>query len=119
MDPRRGAVCPERRERRIDASDSVSIGEKRKARTQHRTHAEKVFAAPVLVFVFVDTARHSDFACHDGALAVQNLLLAAYALGCGSCYRTSLFPEDLVNSSSSTSGYRRATSSSAPCRSGR
>ena len=28
-------------------------------------------------------------------------------------------PEDLVNSSSSTSGYRRATSSSAPCRSGR
>jgi hypothetical protein len=47
--------------------------------------------------VIEETRPHySDLVDYDGALAVQNLLLAAHAVGYGSCVQTSLFPEELV-----------------------
>jgi nitroreductase len=83
-------------ERRIDDSDKLSNEEKPAATAQYRSYAEKIFAAPVFVFVFVETGPHPDLLDYDGALTVQNLLLAAHALGYGSCVQTSLFPEELV-----------------------
>lgn len=83
-------------ERRIDRSEELPDEEKPAARAQYRGYAEKVFAAPVFVFVFVETGPHPDLVDYDGALAVQNLLLAAQALGYGTCVQTSLFPEGLV-----------------------
>ena len=83
-------------ETRIGSSDRLSDGEKAKATVQYQSYAEKILAAPVFVFVFVETGPHPDLVDYDGALAVQNLLLAAHALGYGSCYQTSLFPGELV-----------------------
>ena len=83
-------------ERRIGNSDRLSDEERPAVEAQYRSYAEKVFAAPVFVFVFVEAGPDSDLVDYDGALAVQNLLLASHALGYGSCYQTSLFPEELV-----------------------
>jgi len=83
-------------ERRIDSSGKLASAEKPAAIAQYRSYAEKVFSAPVFVFVFVETGPHPNLVDCDGALAVQNLLLAAHALGYGSCVQTSLFPEELV-----------------------
>lgn len=83
--------------RRIDASDKVDADKKPDVKAQYRDYAERIFAAPVLVLVYVATDQYAEFASHDGALAAGTLLLAAHALGYGSCYQTSLFPEDLVS----------------------
>ena len=57
---------------------------------------ERIFAAPVFVFIFVDTSRPPDLVVYDGAMAAENLLLAAYALGCGTSFQTTIFPSELV-----------------------
>jgi len=83
-------------EPRIDESDHVSNGEKANVKTKYRSYTDRIFGAPVFVFVFVATDRYPEHADSDGALAVGNLLLAAHALGYGACYQTSLFPSDAV-----------------------
>jgi nitroreductase len=83
-------------ERRIDGSEQVPQDKKPETKARYRDHARGVFAAPVFVFVFVATDRYPESVGYDGALAAANALLAAHALGYGSCFQTSLFPEDLV-----------------------
>lgn len=58
--------------------------------------ADKILAAPILILVFVDASRYPDLVGYDGTMAVQNMMLTAYALGYGSSFQTTLFPEELV-----------------------
>jgi len=83
-------------ERRIGSSDKIPDEEKPNAKAQYRHYAERIFSAPVFVFIFVRTVQYPDLVSYAGALAVQNMLLTAHALGYGSCYQTSLFPERLI-----------------------
>ena len=59
---------------------------------------DQVFTAPVYVLVFVDTSVYPDYALYDGCLAVENLMLAARALGYGTGFFTTYFPEDVIKS---------------------
>lgn len=90
-----GEVVKERMDERIDRAD-LPEEKKDEHKAHYRQYIEKILAAPVLIFVFVDKAQHAELVGYDGALAVQNMLLAAYALGYGSGYQTTIFPEDLV-----------------------
>jgi nitroreductase len=52
-------------------------------------------SAPVYVAVLVDTeARYPDYVSYDGTLAAGNLMIAARALGYGTGFFTSFFPEE-------------------------
>jgi nicotinate-nucleotide--dimethylbenzimidazole phosphoribosyltransferase len=88
-------VVNQRMGERIEKAD-LPEEKKDEHKAQYRQYIEKILAAPVLIFVFVDKSQHPDLVGYDGALAVQNMLLAAYALGYGSGYQTTIFPEDLV-----------------------
>jgi len=55
-----------------------------------------IMVAPVYIIVFVDTTVYPQYALHDGCLAVENLMLAARALGYGTGFFTTYFPEDVV-----------------------
>jgi len=68
-------------------------------------YLDQVMTAPVFIFVFVDTREYPDWAVHSGALAVQNLMLAAYALGYGTCFQTTFFPEEEVREHFAVPGY--------------
>lgn len=71
--------------------------ERREERLKEITaQLDKTLSTPVLVFVFVDTSKHPDLVGYDGALAVENMMLMARALGYGSCFMTSFFPERVV-----------------------
>lgn len=63
---------------------------------QARQSIRSLFKAPVWVLIFVDTSQHPDLAIYDGAMAAQNLMLAAHALGYASSFQTTFFPEELV-----------------------
>jgi nitroreductase len=54
---------------------------------------DKIMTAPVYVLVFVDTSVYAEEALWDGCVAVENLMLAARALGYGTGFFTSFFPE--------------------------
>jgi nitroreductase len=70
--------------------------EKREQKERAFRFADRILSAPVLIFVFVDASFYPDLVGYDGAMAVQNLMLAAYALGYGTSFQTTLFPEELV-----------------------
>jgi len=54
-----------------------------------------VLSAPVYVAVLVDsTANYSDYILYDGTLAAGHLMIAARALGYGTGFFTSFFPEE-------------------------
>lgn len=54
-------------------------------------------SAPVLIVILVDSkAQYPDHIHTDGDLAAENLMLAARALGYGTGYYTSFYPEELV-----------------------
>jgi nitroreductase/ketosteroid isomerase-like protein len=56
---------------------------------------ENVLSAPVYVAVLVDSkANYPDHIVHDGALAAGYLMIAARALGYGTGYFTTFFPEN-------------------------
>jgi nitroreductase/ketosteroid isomerase-like protein len=56
---------------------------------------ENVLSAPVYVAVLADSeAKHAKYIDHDGPLAAGYLMIAARALGYGSGYFTTFFPED-------------------------
>ena len=55
---------------------------------------ENVLSAPVYVAVLVDSrSKYADDNIHDGTLAMGNLMIAARALGYGTGFFTSFFPE--------------------------
>lgn len=59
-------------------------------------YLENIFAAPVFIFIFVDTSAYPELVVYDGALAAGNLMLAARTLGYGTCFQTTFFPEDVL-----------------------
>lgn len=55
---------------------------------------EDALSAPVYVAVVVDTeARYPDYVIYDGTLAAGNLMIAARAMGYGTGFFTTFFPE--------------------------
>jgi nitroreductase len=70
--------------------------EARESKQQYRQFIAKLFVAPVLVFVFVDQRRYPKLVCYEGAMAVQNMMLTAHALGYGTSFQTTIFPEELI-----------------------
>ncbi len=61
------------------------------------SHYEKIFNAPVFIVVLVDSrSKYPDYNKHDGPLAVANLMLAARALGYGTCYFTDTITEEIT-----------------------
>lgn len=58
---------------------------------------ENVLSAPVYVNVLVDSrATYSNYILHDGVLAAGYLMIAARALGYGTGFFTSFFPEEKI-----------------------
>jgi nitroreductase len=57
---------------------------------------DKIMTAPIYVLVFVDTTVYPEYALYDGCLAVENLMIAARALGYGTGFFTTFFPEKNV-----------------------
>ena len=54
----------------------------------------QAFSAPVYVAILVDSeARYPDYVLYDGTLAAENLVIAARALGYGTGFFTTFFPE--------------------------
>lgn len=70
--------------------------EKRERREGFNQFVEQIFMAPALIFVLVHASRYAELAAYDGALAVQNMMLAAHALGYGTSFQTMIFPKELV-----------------------
>jgi nitroreductase len=60
-------------------------------------YVEEIFAAPLFIFIFVDTSAYPELVAYDGALAAGNLMLAARALGYATCFQTTFFPEEVVH----------------------
>lgn len=59
-----------------------------------RRTIEDNLSAPVYVAVLVDTAcKYPEYMVHDGCLAVENLMIMARALGYGTGFYTSYFPD--------------------------
>ncbi len=66
-----------------------------KTRERLQTMLKNVLSAPVYVAVLVDsTAKYSDYIVYDGTLAAGYLMLAARALGYGTGFFTTFFPEE-------------------------
>ena len=60
-------------------------------------HLREILTAPLFVFVWVDASLYPALVVYDGALAAQNLMLAARAIGYGTCFMTTFFPEDIMH----------------------
>lgn len=82
----------------VEKIESLGLKKKetRERIQQYRQFIAKLFVVPVLVFVFVDQRRYPKLVCYDGAMAVQNMMLTAHALGYGTSFQTTIFPEELV-----------------------
>jgi len=66
-----------------------------KAKESVKNVLENVLSAPVYIALLVDSAaRYPDYIFYDGALAAENLMIAARALGYGTGFFTSFFPEE-------------------------
>lgn len=61
-----------------------------------RAAIRQVLTAPVYIFVFVDISVYPDYAVYEACLAVENLMLAARALGYGTGFFTTYFPEEVI-----------------------
>jgi nitroreductase/ketosteroid isomerase-like protein len=98
---------------RLDSLEQIlkASWEKRMAAEKHlddktrilniKTGAEAIadiMTAPVYILVFVNPTVYPHYATWDGCLAAENLMLAARALGYGTGFFTSYFPEEMVKS---------------------
>ncbi|MFW9915503.1 MAG: nitroreductase family protein [Candidatus Thorarchaeota archaeon] len=82
-------------EKRID-DQALELEEKTKRKEDIFQYLENLFVVPVLVFLLVDGSQYPELVMCDGTLAAQNMMLAAHALGYGTCFQTTFFPEELV-----------------------
>jgi nitroreductase len=80
----RVAASPEARDRDLDS-----------LRAGVTSLLDNALSAPVYVAVLVDNeARYPDYVTYDGTLAAGNLMIAARALGYGTGFFTTFFPEE-------------------------
>ncbi len=71
-----------------------SDDEKEEIRQKLRATLENVLSAPVYIAVLVDSqSKYPSYNIYDGTLAMGNLMIAARALGYGTGFFTSFFPE--------------------------
>ncbi|MDH5406145.1 MAG: nitroreductase family protein [Candidatus Aminicenantes bacterium] len=70
--------------------------QEKEALERGRQYIQRLMTAPVFIFIFVDTSVYPELAMYDGCLAVENLMLAARALGYGTVFSTTFFPEEKV-----------------------
>jgi nitroreductase len=75
-------------EKRID-DQALELEEKIKRKEDIFQYLDKLFVVPVFVFLLVDGSQYPDLVMCDG-------MLAAHALGYGTCFQTTFFPEQLV-----------------------
>lgn len=82
---------------RVRSSPNVAQQDIESIRASAEHALEGALSAPVYVAVLVDTgAPHSRYVVYDGTLAAANLMIAARALGYGSGFFTTFFPEELM-----------------------
>lgn len=88
----------------LDVSWNKQMQKRLEINGEHRTKflkesyeaIQKIKTAPVYIIVFVDTTVCPEYAVYDGCLAVENLMLAARAMGYGTGFFTTYFPEGVV-----------------------
>lgn len=83
-------------EQRITAHEGLDEGKKKSYMESGREAIRDAMTAPVYIMVFVDTTAYPEYALYDGCLAVENLMLAAKALGYGTGFFTTYFPEEVL-----------------------
>lgn len=83
-------------EHRIAAHEGLDNEKKKSYIESGREAIKDAMTAPVYIMVFVDTTAYPKYALYDGCLAVENLMLAAKALGYGTGFFTTYFPEEAV-----------------------
>jgi nitroreductase/ketosteroid isomerase-like protein len=72
----------------------LTENEKGEIRRKLRATLENVLSAPVYVALLVDSqSKYPDYNIYDGTLAMGNLMIAARALGYGTGFFTTFFPE--------------------------
>ncbi len=68
-----------------------------KQKKRLESHYQNIFQAPVFIVILTDTqSKYPSYNHHDGPLAVANLMLAARALGYGTCYFTDSINEEVT-----------------------
>jgi nitroreductase/ketosteroid isomerase-like protein len=94
LDALKGAALSWALEERGEKS-KLSESERNDARQKLQARLEDVLSAPVYVAVLVDSqSRYPAYNLYDGTLAMGNLMIAARALGYGTGFFTSFFPEE-------------------------
>jgi len=79
----------------IKEKRKLNENELEKIKESLKNSLENILSAPVYIAALVDKeAPYPDYVVHDGNLAVENLMIAARALGYGTGYFTSYFPEE-------------------------
>lgn len=78
----------------VRSSEGAAQRDLEETRSGAQQYLEHSLSAPVYVALLVDReARYPDYIVYDGSLAAGNLMLAARALGYGTAFFTSFFPE--------------------------
>lgn len=81
---------------RVDAAKDIDEEQRRMYREGGLKAIGAVMNASLYIIVFVDTIVYPHYAPYDGCLAVENLMLAARALGYGTGFFTTYFPENVI-----------------------
>jgi len=80
---------------RVRSSPAAAQQDMESIRSSAEAALEGALSAPVYVAVLVDReAPHSRYVLYDGTLAAANLMIAARALGYGTGFFTTFFPEE-------------------------
>jgi nitroreductase/ketosteroid isomerase-like protein len=78
-------------------SDKAADWIKKLLKEKYKKIVAENLSAPVLIVILVDSkAAYPDYIHTDGDLATENLILAARALGYGTGYYTSFYPEEVI-----------------------
>ncbi len=82
--------------KKIESHTELTPADRETYISQGRAYLDKVMKAPVYILVFADTAASPKYALFDACLAMENLMLAARALGYGTGFFTTYFPEEVM-----------------------
>jgi nitroreductase len=85
-------------ERRVESKVDLDEDKRKSYIEGGKSAISNVMTAPVYIMVFVDTTVYPKYALYDGCLGVENLMLCARALGYGTGFFTTYFPEELIKS---------------------
>ena len=93
---------------RYKAKQKPNQEELSKTKEKLQTMLKNVLSAPVYVAILVDsTAKYPDYIVYDGTLAAGYLMIAARALGYGTGFFTTFFPEEKIKKFFKIPGFYR------------